>query len=362
VSIFFRSPPLPHPSGGMRVKVRRWTSVGAPAPTTTFWDWVTRSQDTTCAELAAQLCAAEGVAGSAELYLEGYVLPGSAAVCDVLEPDEAIDCVVTAAPGTAVSPHVSPPPAIARYHETLAPRSRHSFEERGSGHSRNNARGDAILIPSLPQAGTHPCGLCYCPDFLTASEEADLVAWMDCDDGALWSRDISRRTQQYGPRFDYGTGGRRLLPNPEFPTLPDLCHTIATRLQEIPEGPSSFPFPYEPDQVIVNEYEPGQGINPHVDRPDLFTDCVAVVSLLSPALMAFAPLDPGPAACNLLLAPRSALLLRGPARYHYTHSIPRFRAEISAGGAPRQGVNVSARRISITFRRVPPDALPALRH
>jgi alkylated DNA repair dioxygenase AlkB len=41
------------------------------------------------------------------------------------------------------------------------------------------------------------------------------------------------------------------------------------------------------NQLIINEYEPGQGINPHVDNTTLFTDTVVSLSLGSEAIMNF---------------------------------------------------------------------------
>ena len=39
-------------------------------------------------------------------------------------------------------------------------------------------------------------------------------------------------------------------------------------------------FPQRPNQLIVNEYMPGQGIHAHIDR-DLFEDGIVATSLLS---------------------------------------------------------------------------------
>lgn len=41
------------------------------------------------------------------------------------------------------------------------------------------------------------------------------------------------------------------------------------------------------DQLIVNEYEPGQGINPHIDNIKLFKSDIASLSLGSDCIMIF---------------------------------------------------------------------------
>ncbi len=41
------------------------------------------------------------------------------------------------------------------------------------------------------------------------------------------------------------------------------------------------------DQLIVNEYQPGQGISPHIDNKTLFSDIIVSLSLGSNAVMIF---------------------------------------------------------------------------
>jgi len=42
-----------------------------------------------------------------------------------------------------------------------------------------------------------------------------------------------------------------------------------------------------PNSIIVNEYEVGQGIMPHVDAPKLFGPTITALSLLSDCVMTF---------------------------------------------------------------------------
>lgn len=51
--------------------------------------------------------------------------------------------------------------------------------------------------------------------------------------------------------------------------------------QEHPEMPIHF------DQLIVNQYEPGQGIESHIDKPALFEGIIASISLGSDCFMEF---------------------------------------------------------------------------
>lgn len=41
------------------------------------------------------------------------------------------------------------------------------------------------------------------------------------------------------------------------------------------------------DQLIINEYQPGQGINPHIDNVKLFAEPIVSLSLGSECIMEF---------------------------------------------------------------------------
>ena len=88
-------------------------------------------------------------------------------------------------------------------------------------------------------------------------------------DALPWAEDLKRRTQQFGYTFTHLT--HHIEVRDKAPPLPDCIQALAQRLKD--EGY----FPQVPDQVIVNEYFPGQGINPHVDKAHCFEDHVASV-------------------------------------------------------------------------------------
>jgi alkylated DNA repair dioxygenase AlkB len=117
--------------------------------------------------------------------------------------------------------------------------------------------------------------------------------------------------------------------------LPSWALGLANRLA------SDGYMPGIADQLIVNEYMPGQGIAPHVDCVPCFEDGIVSVSLGSPVEMEF--LRRGEETRRVLLDPRSAVVLRGPARFDWAHTI---RPRLSDRASPR------SRRVSLTFRRV----------
>ena len=103
---------------------------------------------------------------------------------------------------------------------------------------------------------------------------------------------------------------------------------------------------FAPDQIIVNEYLPGQGIAPHIDQPKAFGPVVAAVSLGAPVLMEFTRKMAGERQRHSVwLAADSLLVLTGEARYRWRHGIARRKSD------PQDGLRIPrSRRVSLTFR------------
>ena len=68
------------------------------------------------------------------------------------------------------------------------------------------------------------------------------------------------------------------------------------------------------DQMVLNRYQPGEGICPHVDLLQ-FEDAVAIVSLGSAAVMTFTHCQDACDEARVLLKPGDVLLLEGDARW-----------------------------------------------
>jgi alkylated DNA repair dioxygenase AlkB len=170
--------------------------------------------------------------------------------------------------------------------------------------------------------------------------------WLDEDgrrrltadiDTAPWSSQLRRRVQHYGHRYDYGSRG--VGDAPAAP-LPGWAVTLARRLHE--DGHFDRP----PDQVIVNEYLPGQGISAHVDHVPGFGPVVASVSLLSACVMEFThPEDK--TRVPVRLEPGSLCVMTGPARFAWRHAIPARKSDLGPDGRVPRG-----RRVSVTLRTV----------
>ena len=178
-------------------------------------------------------------------------------------------------------------------------------------------------------------GAMIVPDIVTEAEEARILLRIA---QAPWMTDLSRRVQHYGYRYDYRQrGAGRHDPAPPFPRWAEV---IGDRLAPLFDG-------RRPEQCIVNEYRPGQGIGMHADHQS-FGPVVISLSLAAAWTMNFRPRSQRPyvrgglASDEVVLLPRrSVLVLRNTARSSYMHGID-----------PAATADRSETRISATFRTI----------
>jgi len=178
-------------------------------------------------------------------------------------------------------------------------------------------------------------GLTYIADYIDATTESALIRTIDVQP---WITELKRSVQHYGWRYDYKA--RSVTSDLRIGALPDWLQTYATGLKQ------AGYFSEIPDQVIINEYQPGQGISAHIDCVPCFTDTIGSLSLGSPCVMDFSHSKTGEKS-SLLLEPRSLLVLSGDARYHWQHAIAGRKTDRCQGQAI-----LRTRRISLTFRKV----------
>ncbi len=167
----------------------------------------------------------------------------------------------------------------------------------------------------MTPSSEHPEGLVYREEFISPDEERRLVAlFEDLDYRAVTMRgQTARRTvRHFGLDYDYESG--ELAPAEPLPEpmlwLRDRCAALMER------------DPGDLVQVLVSRYPAGAGIGWHRDAP-MFGSKIAGVSLLAPCRMRFQrTVGGGRSVAALGLAPRSAYLLAGKARWSWQHSIP----------------------------------------
>lgn len=186
------------------------------------------------------------------------------------------------------------------------------------------ASASATVAPSIE-------GMTYLSAFMTRTEENAVLQEIDRQP---WRDDLKRRVQHYGYLYDYKA--RRIDPSMFLGPLPAFVMPLAQRLVE------RCVFDRLPDQLIVNEYLPGQGISAHVDCEPCFGGTIAMMSLGWTYEMDFIHTQTREIR-TVLLERGSVLVIRGEARYDWLHQI---KARRSDRGIPRQ------RRVSLTFRNV----------
>ncbi len=187
----------------------------------------------------------------------------------------------------------------------------------------------------MEQATMQIPGLRYLPNYITRQEHDQLLAAIDQQP---WLDTLKRRVQHYGYRYDYKS--RAVDASLFLGPLPIWIAPLTERLQR------ERLVTQAPDQLIVNEYEPGQGISAHVDSVAAFGDTVLSLTLGSACVMLFSKLR-SEEAVPLLIQPRSLVIMQGEARYEWKHSIPARKRDSYQGQTIER-----ARRVSLTFRNV----------
>ncbi len=179
-------------------------------------------------------------------------------------------------------------------------------------------------------------GVYYHQEFLTTEEHDYYLAKID---GSTWLNDLARRVQHYGYKYSYKT--RRIDETMFLGPLPEWAQELALRLYNYEI------MPVLADQVIVNEYLPGQGIANHIDCISCFGSTIVTISLCSGCIMDFTAPEPSTSRKWLYLQPKSVLRLSNEARYQWKHGIAKRKTDRLNGiKIPRE------RRVSITFRSI----------
>ncbi|KAI1893935.1 hypothetical protein AGOR_G00128770 [Albula goreensis] len=203
-----------------------------------------------------------------------------------------------------------------------------------------------------------PPGLKVLEEFVSAEEEAgllDAIDWAPMSDAVTAQKALKhRRVKHYGYEFRYDNNNvdkDKPLPG----GLPKICDALLERCLK------ENHIDIRPDQLTINQYEPGQGIPPHVDTHSAFEDTILSLSLGAKTVMDFR--HPEGRSVAVVLPRRSLLVMQGESRYLWTHGItPRKFDVVPAGDSvsPQaltsdpSDLTLSKRdtRTSFTFRKV----------
>lgn len=171
--------------------------------------------------------------------------------------------------------------------------------------------GQGDLFAAAPAA---PEGFRYQPGLIGAEEEAALVAalaTLPFEPFDFHGYKANREVVGYGWAYD---PARRAIA--EAAPIPAWLHGLRARAAAFAGRPAEAFV-----QVLINAYRPGAGVGWHRDRPH-FGEVVGV-SLGSASPFRFRRRDgEGWARRTVIVEPRSAYLMTGPARWDWEHSVP----------------------------------------
>ncbi len=176
-------------------------------------------------------------------------------------------------------------------------------------------------------------GLTYHPNVIDETKAKELIDYINHKDRVWKTAYGKRRVQQYGHEYDYA---KRTLS--KTTDIPDVLDKLMDQLVE------SKYLMTKPNQIIINEYKPGQGITPHTDHKTLFGEEISSLTLQSGAVMEFSDYKTKQ---EKFLEKNSLVCLTEDARWKWTHCIPARTYDIVDGQSKKRGT-----RLSITFRTI----------
>ncbi|KAG7484007.1 hypothetical protein MATL_G00044260 [Megalops atlanticus] len=198
----------------------------------------------------------------------------------------------------------------------------------------------------------------YVPDYITEAEESYLLQQVYKAPKPKWTQLSGRRLQNWGG-----------LPHPKgmlVEKLPDWLLHYAKKISDLGVFAGKTA-----NHVLVNEYNPGEGIMPHEDGP-LYFPTVTTISLGSHTLLDFyhpvstvqesvPQTEQSRYLLSLLVQPRSLLVLRDDMYTHFLHGIQGVAqdtltdrvANLCVTGASPGDCLPRGTRVSLTIRHVP---------
>jgi alkylated DNA repair dioxygenase AlkB len=174
--------------------------------------------------------------------------------------------------------------------------------------ARSRFDGPSLFAPELPD------GFLYQSDFLSDTEEADLMAMIETlEFGAYEFRGYiaKRRVAAYGGGYE--SGNRRMAIASDL--IPPFLRPIRKRAAAVAVMSAD-----DIVQALVTEYSVGTPIGWHRDSPQFET--IIGISLRSSCKLRLKPYQGEGRIVSVLLEPRSIYVMRGAARWNFQHSIP----------------------------------------
>ena len=183
-----------------------------------------------------------------------------------------------------------------------------------------------------------PKGLLYFKNIIDKKYSNSLFSFLDEDQKYLWKSlsdsKNSRKAKHYGYIYNYKSGKTTVKTDPIPLEFQQLIETLKENC-----GDEKYDF----NQIIVNNYDSGQGISAHTDVKE-YGEIIGCYTLGSGATMRFTK---GTQKYDLYVHPNSLYIMTGESRYNWKHEMPSRKSDMVDGVKIKRD-----RRISITFRCV----------
>lgn len=180
-----------------------------------------------------------------------------------------------------------------------------------------------------------PSGLKYYDNVIDEKFSDELFEFLDRENEKKWKSlsdsKKSRKVQHYGYKYDYKS--RNITQKGE--EIPEIFKPLFDYI--LTHSDETF------NQIIVNNYEPSQGISAHTDVKD-YGKVIACFSIGSGAVMRFTSEN---LSYDLYVKKNSIYIMSGDSRYNWKHEMVSRKSDVVDGKKIQRG-----RRISITLRKV----------
>ena len=182
-------------------------------------------------------------------------------------------------------------------------------------------------------------GLYYIPNYLTDDETKQILTYLKKtkDWFHIGKSSSSRRVMHYGYSYAYNRSGIEKLED-----VPDLFKELVT-INRINEYVPELDMQNELEQLIINEYKPGQGIHPHIDHTKYFGPVIVCLTIGSGIGIDFTKDEHKR---TLFVQPGSLYIMSGDARNVWRHGIKRSMYDVGK----KRGI-----RVSLTYRTILED-------
>jgi alkylated DNA repair dioxygenase AlkB len=212
--------------------------------------------------------------------------------------------------------------------------------------TKNSKDNITVIIGELTKKYVSPIpGLYYFDNLISADYAKQLVEYLDNKEKSKWepvgSGPNSRLVQQYGYIYDYKQRNHEKLGLPIPNVFYKSIEILKQKTLQLGIVDSNYTF----NQLIVNNYLPGQGIAKHTDLKT-YGPVIGCYTIGSGGTMRFRNKDGR--IVDLYVKANSLYIMSGESRYEWTHEMPSTKSDMYNGKRIDHD-----RRISITFRNVP---------